>query len=1371
MKVKSFLLVLVFLVSSIFIPVHIHLSEAVILNPGDLVWERTHGEPDTNRHRGYAVAQAPDGGYVLAGSYYNRSAMWLVRTNDKGNLEWDRKFSGAGCEGRDVDSVADGYVMVGSCSGDPMRGRLIKVGTDGEDVLIDEIYPEGDHNLAYSVESLSDGYIITGLYYPNDYSEQLVWLIKTDLSGNRLWSSTFGAGEESGADVHQTADGGFLVIGSSQSYGADRDIWIIKTDANGNTCDYTTTGECYANAGQWVKRFGGTGSQSAYSGVVVPDGYVIAGYGYAESYDVILFKIDLNGNLVPGWWRAYDYSDSDDSQLDLGHSVKKTPDGGFVIGGEADIGSDWDVNYLLIKTDPDGFEEWHAIIGGTEQDNAGDYPEEYIYSLIVDSNGDYIFTGVKEALDEYNDFENALPIVKVAGTTGDYDITECYPAETRDCSYAGCPETAQETCGQDGWWEACQCVVDITACFEVSGVPAPGITYRLNNNLAGYYPGRASCVYLLTYGAQDVTIDCSGHTIDSDVTPSGDMWTGIYVQGQNGVEDRLTIENCTITGYSRAIEIRYIDTGSILNNNMLGNSKGISINVGDDNVTVVGNYMTPAGDTYAQQGIVASGAGHHFENNEIRGFFNSGIADGATGSSFINNVVCDNNPNGTSYNADINVGSGTATGSGNTCDSTINYDDSDAAAGGCANKCAACVVDADCDDALHCNGLETCVAGECQAGTSVDCSSFTDQCNIGTCDEDTDSCVTTPRAEGTTCDDGEYCTVSDACSSGSCTGGGPRDCSASGDQCNDGLCNEAGDTCEADPKPDGTACDDGDVYTIDDECTAGVCQGVVGGDCTPGESTGVLTCSQVWDSGSSSWDDILEEEYTYDSACTLELREYEDCIDACQDSMIWFGLQGPTGLARCQGQMYPGGGFYTPPCDEYEIITPEGPDLYYVGARTSGLHDGKIWFGMVSNAEVPYLMACGEDGSCTDLIQIGASGPQRYVASITEFNGALMVSLWNGDLLSCDSQGICTEEGKKGGHRIYAFDNRLWAMDWGSFRVYDENLAPLHEEALPDFGTGMEIFDNRAWIGLANGDLLSCDGVTDCAVEASMVSFSMDMEVFAGKLWSGQYDGHVYSCDASGTCTDHGIYCVSYHESDYCRISSLGVYKGRLVVGQDFGRTTAFDGDGNEVPAPWPGGVTQAGTVQMIGVFPEQASCSMPICIVDADCDDGFSCTTDVCDGGTCVNAPDDGLCGADAECATYTCDPLLGDPGTGCRTQYSFDVCRPAAGDCDEAEICSGSSPDCPADGKKAMGTVCNEAAGVCDSVETCDGVTDNCPADALEPPTTVCRDSVDLCDAAEYCTGGSVDCPADEKEPAGTICRDAVDTCDEIEVCDGIL
>src|SRR5207245_2907221 len=94
--------------------------------------------------------------------------------------------------------------------------------------------------------------------------------------------------------------------------------------------------------------------------------------------------------------------------------------------------------------------------------------------------------------------------------------------------------------------------------------------------------------------------------------------------------------------------------------------------------------------------------------------------------------------------------------------------------------------------------------------------------------------------------------------------------------------------------------------------------------------------------------------------------------------------------------------------------------------------------------------------------------------------------------------------------------------------------------------------------------------------------------------------------------------------------------------------------------------------------------------------EDGNPCTLDQCDGSAVI------------------CQHPAGNAGT---------VCREAAGACNPAETCSGTSPTCPDDAKSAAGTVCRPAAGDCDVAETCDGTSDDCPADALAPATTECR------------------------------------------------
>lgn len=107
------------------------------------------------------------------------------------------------------------------------------------------------------------------------------------------------------------------------------------------------------------------------------------------------------------------------------------------------------------------------------------------------------------------------------------------------------------------------------------------------------------------------------------------------------------------------------------------------------------------------------------------------------------------------------------------------------------DTCSNVPSNANCDDGLFCNGAETCdVLLGCQAGT--------DPCNDGvactndSCAEATDTCSNVPSAAN--CDDALFCNGAETCDA-------LLGCQAGNDPCNDGVactddsCNEAADTC------------------------------------------------------------------------------------------------------------------------------------------------------------------------------------------------------------------------------------------------------------------------------------------------------------------------------------------------------------------------------------------------------------------------------------------------------------------------------------------------------------------------------------------------------------------------------------------------
>lgn len=284
------------------------------------------------------------------------------------DILWAKTFGGDNMErAYSIQQTIDsGFVIVG-CTSSYGVGNfdvwLVKTDTLGNEEW-NQTYGGTDDDCAYDVRQTSDGgFIIVGYSDSFGPGYHNVYLIKTDEQGNEEWYRTFGNYDNRGNAVQQTNDGGYIIAGATWIQGSNDyfDVWLIKTDTNGIE--------------EWSKTYGGYEWDEALSVQQTSDGgYILGGYG---NYDVLLIKTDQEGNQE--WSHKYD-----GCAIDIGFSAQQTNEGGYVIIGYTySFGND--MQYWLIKTDESGNEEWNQVYGDTSEDWPHDVEQT--------SDGGYVLTG------------------------------------------------------------------------------------------------------------------------------------------------------------------------------------------------------------------------------------------------------------------------------------------------------------------------------------------------------------------------------------------------------------------------------------------------------------------------------------------------------------------------------------------------------------------------------------------------------------------------------------------------------------------------------------------------------------------------------------------------------------------------------------------------------------------------------------------------------------------------------------------------------------------------------------------------------------------------------------------------------------------
>lgn len=275
---------------------------------GNMVWNRTFGGEDWDY--GYSVQQTSDGGFILLGGTRSFGVggwdLWLIKTDGEGHMLWQRTFGGEGDDGGvSVQQTSDGGFILLGVTEPPLGGYdfwLIKTDAEGN-MLWNRTFNNNRWDYGFSVQQTSDGGFIllgfTGSILCDEGSD--LWLIKTDGEGNMLWNRTFGGNDcDYGYSVQQTSDGGFILAGQTGSFGAGKsELWLIKTDGEGKMLWNRTFGGSGSDGGASVQ-------QTSDGGFILLGETESFGVGGPDFW---LIKTDTEGNMV--WNRTFGGSAGD----------------------------------------------------------------------------------------------------------------------------------------------------------------------------------------------------------------------------------------------------------------------------------------------------------------------------------------------------------------------------------------------------------------------------------------------------------------------------------------------------------------------------------------------------------------------------------------------------------------------------------------------------------------------------------------------------------------------------------------------------------------------------------------------------------------------------------------------------------------------------------------------------------------------------------------------------------------------------------------------------------------------------------------------------------------------------------------------------
>lgn len=377
-------------------------------------WQKSFG--GSGYDGAYSIQQSTDGGFYVSGLTLSKDGdvsnaqgihnFWVVKLTNNGSLVWQKALGGSNTDWLyTAQATSDkGCVLAGltqSNDGDVSGNHgykdawVIKLDSTGY-IQWQKCLGGSGWEESWSIRQTYDGgYVVAGTSSSNDgdvtgnHGGSLdFWVVKLDSDGVLEWQKSLGGnGTDIAYSIKQTSEGGYIVVGESESTDGDvtgnhgsSDFWVVKLNETGDI--------------QWQKSLGsGSYDRPNEVHVTTDGGYVIVGEvtdsggdvtGHHNAFDWWVVKLDSLGDIQ--WQKCLGGNDDE-----WGRSVQQTSDNGYVIAGttrsnNGDVSdNDGGQDFWVVKLTPEGNIQWKKTLGGPQAESAN--------SIQQTSEGGYVLAG------------------------------------------------------------------------------------------------------------------------------------------------------------------------------------------------------------------------------------------------------------------------------------------------------------------------------------------------------------------------------------------------------------------------------------------------------------------------------------------------------------------------------------------------------------------------------------------------------------------------------------------------------------------------------------------------------------------------------------------------------------------------------------------------------------------------------------------------------------------------------------------------------------------------------------------------------------------------------------------------------------------